>query len=104
MLETSMSFAKWMPILGLFVVFSLVPGALAHHCTPDSSTAPEDEFSAQTIPPSPSPLTIAAFALVPIVGLLAAVAIAIPSMRDTRSTEGVWHFNGMAYVWVPTKK
>jgi len=104
MLRTGMSSARWLPIVGLFVVLALVPGALAHGCTSTSGIAPGDEFSAQTIPPSPSPLTIAAFALVPIVGLLAAIAIAIPSMRDTKRAEGVWQFNGTAYVWVPARK
>jgi len=99
-----MSSARWIPILGLLAVLALVPGALAHHCTPGQSTPPGDEFSAQTIPPSPSPLAIAAFVLVPIAGLLVAVAIAIPSLHNKKPSEGAWLFDGTSYVWVPTKK
>src|SRR3972149_3769811 len=99
-----MSSARWIPGLGLFVALAPVPGALAHHCTPGQSTPPGDEFSAQTIPPSPSPLAIAAFVLVPIVGLLVAVAIAVPSLRNKKPADGAWHFDGTSYVWVPTKK
>jgi len=49
-------------------------------------------------------LALAAFLIVPLVGLLMALAIAIPSMRKTKPAEGAWQFNGIAYVWVPAKK
>jgi len=98
-----MSSLRWAPILGILVALALVPGALAHHCTGGSSS-PEDEFTAQSISPPPSPLALAAFLIVPLVGLLLALAIAIPSMRETKPAEGAWQFNGMAYVWVPAKK
>jgi len=99
-----MSSVRWIPILGLFVALALVPGALGHHCTPGGSTPPGDEFSAQSIPPSPSPMAVAAFVLMPLVGLLVALAIAIPSLRNTKPAEGAWVFDGTAYVWVPAKK
>jgi hypothetical protein len=93
-----------MPLLGLLVTLVLVPGALAHHCSPDGNTPPGDGFSAQTIPPSTPPLAIAAFALIPIVGLLLALVIALPSMRKTAVVSGTWRFNGTAYEWVPSTK
>lgn len=91
--------------MGIFVALALVPGALAHHCTggdtPDSSS---DQLSAQAFSPTVSPLALAAYALIPIVGLLLAIAIAIPSMKKTKPAQGAWQFTGTAYVWVPEKK
>lgn len=99
-----MTSLRLLPILGLFAALALTPGALAHHCIPDESTPPPDQFTAQSIAPSPSPAAIAAYVLVPIVGLLAAVGIAIPSMRKAAPPEGAGQFSGTAYVWVPEKK
>lgn len=90
--------------MGLFVALALVPGALAHHCNGGESARPPDQFSAQSVTPSPSPLAMVGLVLVPLLGLLAAVAIAIPSLRRTEAPKGAWEFNGTAYVWVPTKK
>jgi hypothetical protein len=98
-----MSSFRWAPILGILVALAIVPGALAHGCNGGSSP-PGDELTAQSISPPPAPLAIAAFLIVPLVGLLMALAIAIPSIRNTKPAEGVWQFNGMAYVWVPARK
>ena len=98
-----MSSLRWAPILGILVALAIVPGALAHHCNGGSSP-PGDELTAQSVSPPPPPLALAAFLVVPLVGLLMALAIAIPSMRKTKPAEGAWQFNGIAYVWVPAKK
>ena len=99
-----MTSVRLVPILGLFVALALVPGALAHHCSPSGDPSQDESLSAQSVPPAASPSTIVALALVPIVGLLAAVAIAIPSMRKANPQSGTWQFDGTRYVWAPTKK
>ena len=96
--------SRLFPILGLFAVLAMAPGALAHHCIPDESATTSDQFSAQSIAPPPSPVAIAAYVLVPIVGLLAAVGIAIPSMRKAGPPESALQSPGTAYVWTPEKK
>jgi hypothetical protein len=49
-------------------------------------------------------LAVVGLVLVPLLGLLAAVAIAIPSLRRTEAPKGAWEFNGTTYAWVPEKK
>jgi hypothetical protein len=102
--DSKMASLRLLPALGLFAVLAFASGALGHHCIPDESTPPSDQLSAQSIASPPSPVALAAYVLVPIIGLLAAVGIAIPSMRKAAPPESAWQFNGTAYVWVPEKK
>ena len=98
-----MSFARWVPLVGLFAVLSFVPGVLAHHCAGGGEAA-GGQFSTQALAAAPSPLAIAAYVLIPIVGVLLALGIAIPSMRKTEPVKGSWQLTGTGYVWVPAKK
>jgi hypothetical protein len=78
-----MSFVRWVPIIGLFVALAVVPGALAHHCNGgDESASFETQSAIAGAPPAVFLLSI----LIPILGVLAAIGIAIPSMRRTPPT------------------
>ena len=100
-----MSVARWLPIFGLFVILGVVPGALGHHCYNEGSQTTESGFlTAQTVGPPPSALAVVGYVLVPLIGILAAVAIAIPSMRKSGAARGTWQSTAEGYVWVPAKK
>lgn len=77
-----MSTLRWIPTFSLFAVLALVPSALGHHCLSDEQSQSE-AFTTQSIGPPPSPLAMLAYVLIPVVGVLAAVAIAIPSIRKS---------------------
>lgn len=78
-----MSFVRWMPMLGLFAMLALVPSALGHGCLGDSEEPQSDGFTTLAVGAPPSPLAMIAYILIPVVGVLASVAIAVPSMRKS---------------------
>lgn len=79
-----MAVARWVPVIGLFVVLGMAPGVLGHHCLGEEPESEQPgQLFAQTVGTPPSALQIVAYVLIPIVGVLAAVGIAIPSMRSS---------------------
>ena len=89
------------PILGLFAILALTPGALAHHCNGGDSNAGGGEFTTQSVGPSPSASILLAAIAIPFVVL--AVVVAALRAASTAST-GRWVYTPAAWVWVPNRK
>ena len=98
-----MSSLRWMPLSGLFLLLVFVPGALAHHCVPEQDNDPG--LNVQSVAPPPSAALLAAFAIVPVIGLVTALAVAVPSLRSRKPVGGgSWVFTPAQWVYVPNRK
>ena len=97
-----MSATRWAPLLGLFAVLVFAPGALAHQCTGGDTSA--DQFETQATVTA-SPVLVAAFVLIPIIGVALAVVGAVMSRGlVTSPATGSWVSTPTQWVWVPNRK
>jgi hypothetical protein len=89
-------------MVALLAFLAFIPGALAHHCTPDESQNPDD-FSVQTVAP-PVPVVVGGLVLLPVViaGIVAA-AVHASGKAAASAVSGRWVWTPDQWVFVRDK-